>query len=122
MQAMKIAVADDEPEMREFLARACRSCGHDVVLIAENGAELSAGCLLFHPDLVITDIRMPLVDGLTALSQVRDEYPVRSIIISAHDSPQLHQQAVELGSLAVLIKPVGMAQLRPLLQSAPSSP
>ena len=62
--SLRIAVADDEPEMREFLQRALARLGHEVVAAAENGAQLVECCRQLKPDLVLTDLQLPSGSGL----------------------------------------------------------
>src|SRR5437868_2168282 len=61
--SVRIAVADDEPRMRQFYEEVLPVLGHEVVYSAATGKELLAGCQQVHPDLVITDIKMPDMDG-----------------------------------------------------------
>ena len=64
MSALRISVADDEPDMREYYQRMLTHLGHHVVSCSTNGRELVDECLRQLPDLVITDIKMPEMDGL----------------------------------------------------------
>ncbi len=118
--SLQIIVADDEPLIREFVAKVCRHFGHQVVAVAENGRELADLCLTTKPDLIITDIVMPEVDGLTALELIRKTMLVRSIVISAHDHPDLRAKAKQLGACAYLVKPIGISDLGPALTLAAS--
>ena len=63
-RALRIAVADDELDMRDFFERMLPRCGHKVVSVAENGRQLIEHCRELHPDLIITDIKMPDLDGI----------------------------------------------------------
>ena len=63
-QSLRIVIADVEPDMREFLTRMLPRCGHEVVAAAENGVRLVELCRQQRPDLVITDIKMPVLDGI----------------------------------------------------------
>lgn len=118
---LQIIVADDEPLIRQFLTKVCRHFGHEVIAEAENGQELTELCLTVRPDLIITDIVMPEVDGLTALKTICGKTPVKSIVISAHDHPDLRAQARKLGACAYLVKPIGISDLGPALSQAASS-
>ncbi len=118
---LRIVLADDELEMREFLGRICRHCGHEVVAVAEHGEMLLQLCKATHPDLVITDLIMPHMDGLTALGQLRDAWTIPSIIITAHDRPELRAHAEQLGTVAYLVKPIGLSDLQPALTAIANS-
>lgn len=115
---LRIAVADDESEMRQFLQKAGSHLGHDVVVVAENGHDLVVGCTRTRPDLIVTDLIMPELDGLSALDAIRRQFPIRAIVITAHDWPELRSRAQQMGVLAYLVKPVGLNELRPLIDAA----
>ena len=65
-RALRIAVADDEPDMRDYFRTILPRLGHEVVAVAETGRELVEQCRATRPDLVITDIKMPDMDGIDA--------------------------------------------------------
>ena len=109
--ALRIAVADDEPEMLDYFRDTLSVLGHQVVAAAQNGAELVAQCRSVHPDLVITDIRMPDMDGIQAAIEIRREEPVPVILVSAYHDPELLQRALQDHVLAYLVKPIKQADL-----------
>ena len=118
MQRLRIAVADDEQDMRDFLERMLPLCGHDVVSSAETGKELVEHCRALHPDLVITDIKMPDMDGIDAAQQICSERPTPIILVSAHHEPELIERA-EIGYvMSYLVKPIGQADLAPAISVA----
>src|SRR5260221_8306371 len=63
-QSLRIAVADDEADMRDYFQVLLPRLGHSVVAVAQNGRELVEKCRAAEPDLVITDIKMPEIDGI----------------------------------------------------------
>jgi response regulator NasT len=65
-RSLRIAVADDELDMLDFYQRILPQSGHTVVAVAATGRELVQQCSEQHPDLIITDIRMPNMDGIEA--------------------------------------------------------
>ncbi|MCA9080680.1 MAG: response regulator, partial [Planctomycetaceae bacterium] len=86
-RTLRIAVADDEPEMCAFLQKLCEHLGHQVIVAVDNGQDLIDACLATHPDLIITDVIMPEVDGLEALEQILRQVDAKAIVITAHDWP-----------------------------------
>ena len=66
-RGMRIAVAEDEPDVRDYFRRILPQLGHDVVGVAADGRELVELCRKQLPDLVITDLRMPGMDGDQAM-------------------------------------------------------
>jgi AmiR/NasT family two-component response regulator len=117
-QQLRIVIADDEPDMREFLTRMLPRCGHLVVAAAENGAQLVELCRKEKPDLVITDIKMPVLDGIEASEQINRERPVPVILLSAYLDPKLVERAERDHVCAYLVKPVGAADLQPAIAAA----
>jgi response regulator NasT len=85
--------------------------GHEVVAIASTGRELVNACESHEVDLVITDIRMPEMDGLEAATRLRSANPVPVIIVSAYYDADLIQRALDDHVLAYLVKPIKRADL-----------
>ena len=112
---LRIAVADDESEMRDFFEKVLPRFGHQVVAVAENGSQLVSHCRELKPDLVITDIKMPELDGIEAANQICRERPVPVILVSAYHDPALIDRAEADHVLAYLVKPIGIADLQPAI-------
>lgn len=108
---MRIAIADDEPLIRQYYAEMLAELGHEVVVAAANGRELVEGCRQAQPDLVISDIRMPELDGIAAVSQIAAERPVATILVSAYHDPELLETAGAAPVLGYLVKPIERADL-----------
>lgn len=80
---LQIAVADDEPDMRDFLKKVLERLGHCVLGPVENGVRLVELALQEVPDLIITDVRMPELSGDEAIRQIHQVHPVPCIVLSA---------------------------------------
>jgi AmiR/NasT family two-component response regulator len=89
---LRIVVADDEPDMRDYFRKVLPRLGHSVVAVAETGEELIALCRTHQPDLVLTDIKMPGLDGIDAAMKIYDERPVPVILVSAYSDAKLIEQ------------------------------
>ena len=100
-QSLRIAVADDEPDILEHYQKALTRLGHLVVVAARDGRELVAGCRAVRPDLVITDIRMPpggTDDGLRAAVAIRANHPSTSVLLlSQHVNRQYATELLDTG-------------------------
>ena len=100
----KILVIDDEPNIRTLLDILLRHEGYDVIL-ADNGW---TGLLLYrqeHPDVIVLDLKMPRLDGMTVLKEIRRvdlTQPV--IVLTGHSTPQTEQEVRALGVSEVIIK------------------
>ena len=92
-QALRILVADDEPDMQQYFRKILPRLGHQVIGVADNGRMLVEQCRLLQPDLVITDIKMPELDGIEAAVQIYRERPVPVILVSAYHDPKLIERA-----------------------------
>ena len=110
-KSLRIAIADDELDMRDFLQKILRSMGHQVVCVSETGNDLVRETLRNSPDLVVTDLKMPDGDGLSAMSQIWEHAPIPVIIISAHPHDMATRPVRNDLVACVLVKPVRSADL-----------
>lgn len=115
---LRIAVADDEPDMQEYFEKILPRLGHQVVSVAENGRQLVEHCRSQLPDLVITDIKMPDMDGIEAAEEIFLDRAVPVILVSAHHDAQLIGRAESNHILAYLVKPIKQADLEPAIAIA----
>jgi response regulator NasT len=115
---LRIAVADDEPDMQDYFRTILPGLGHEVVAVAGNGRQLVADCREHRPDLVITDIKMPDMDGIEAAAQIYRHGPIPVILVSAHHDPEFIRRAEADHILAYLVKPIKQADLEPAIALA----
>jgi AmiR/NasT family two-component response regulator len=114
-QSLRIAIADDEPDMRDYFQKSLHRLGHKVVAVAENGRQLVEQCRAVRPDLVITDIKMPDMDGIDAAVQIYKDRPVPVILVSAYHDAALLERAEADHILGYLVKPITQANLEPVI-------
>jgi two-component system, response regulator PdtaR len=117
-RSLKIAVADDERDMRDYFQQILPLLGHVVAGAAQTGKELVELCAATHPDLVITDIKMPDMDGIDAATQLYRKAPVPVILVSAYHDPEFIRRAEADHILAYLVKPIKQADLEPAIAIA----
>jgi two-component system, response regulator PdtaR len=110
-RGMRIAVAEDEPDVRDYFRRILPQLGHDVVGVAADGRELIDLCRAKLPDLVITDLRMPGMDGDQAMQVIWSERPTPCIFISAYSKPAPAGNGFRGNGCVSLTKPVGRDEL-----------
>jgi response regulator NasT len=110
---IRTAVADDEAEMRSYLKETLELLGHTVPVVAATGPELVKGCRDHSGaiDLIVTDIKMPELDGLEASSLACQDHATPIILVSAYNDAELVQRALEERVMAYLIKPIKQADL-----------
>lgn len=110
-KALRIAVADDEPEMREYLQETLSLLGHELTCAVATGRELLEHCQESPPDLIITDIKMPDKDGIDASMEICRKHPLPVILVSAYHDQDLVDRALADHVLAYLVKPIKQADL-----------
>ena len=118
-RTLRIAVAEDEPVMQRYLQETLGVLGHHVHM-SGTGQELIEKCKSEKPELVITDIRLPDMNGLDAVSSVYQEGPVPIIVISAFHDSDLVERAERDHVLAYLVKPIKQQDLEPAISIAMS--
>ena len=112
----KILVIDDEPNVRTLLAMLLRSQGYEVIL-ADNGWK---GLQLYrqeHPDVILLDLKMPVVDGVTVLKQIRSVDPTLPVIVLTGDAtPEREREVRELGASEFIVKGSSLHSLEETLK------
>ncbi len=116
-----ILIVDDEKNSREGLGRFLESQGYDIHL-AENAQEALSIIKKEGPDLIISDIRMPEMDGITLLHKTKELDPKASVILlTAYGSVENAVQAMKAGAFHYLTKPVNLDELEFVVKKALSS-
>jgi response regulator NasT len=109
---LRIAVADDERDMRQFFQELLPRMGHEVVAVAETGRQLADCCRSSRPDLIITDIKMPDMDGIDAVAEVNREHEVPVVLVSAYAESELLARSDAAYIMSYLVKPIKPADLQ----------
>lgn len=107
---LRIAIGEDDPQTRQFLANALRRMGHQVT-VAGNGRELIRCVRADWPDVVVTDVIMPQLDGLSALRQLWQERALPAVVVAATERVAEPELADLPYLMAWLVKPVRSADL-----------
>jgi len=118
MPALRIVVADDERDMRDYFHKILPRLGHTVAAAAENGEQLVDFCRFYQPDLVITDIKMPGMDGIEAALKIYEEALIPVILVSAFSDAKLIERAEVHPIMAYLVKPIKQTDLEPAIRLA----
>ena len=106
MSKIKIAIADDYKIFREGLKVGLSADeGLEVLLEADNGEELLKGLETQTPDVIIMDLKMPIMDGLEATKVVRKKYPsIKVLVVSMYDDDKFIIHLMENGANGYLLK------------------
>jgi DNA-binding NarL/FixJ family response regulator len=103
--SIRIVVADDHEVVRTGLAKLFAGTDIQIVGVANDGEQAVAQTLQHKPDVVVMDIRMPNVDGLTALETIRDKMPEMAVVMyTAYENPTYIARAVALGANDFILK------------------
>ncbi|HIQ92618.1 MAG TPA: response regulator [Candidatus Copromonas avistercoris] len=119
MDLYRIILVDDEEEVRKSIIRKIdwTAVGFTVVGDAENGEDALEKIENLEPDVVLTDIRMPYMDGLTLAERIRQKYPSMKIVIfSGYDDFEYAKQAIKLNVTEYILKPVNVEELTAILK------
>jgi DNA-binding NtrC family response regulator len=107
----RVLIADDEANMRWVLERALSKAGYDVET-AEDGQLALDRALAERPDLVLVDLKMPKMDGLSVLRTLKEHYPdLLIVMMTAHGSTATAVEAMKAGAHDYLMKPFDIEEL-----------
>ena len=121
MEKYRIMLVDDEEEVRSAILKKLdwESLGYSEVCDAENGEDALEKMEHFAPDVLLTDIRMPYMDGLELCERVRKTYPnIKLLIFSGFDEFEYAKQAIRLNVSEYILKPVNLQELSAILKKA----
>lgn len=112
----RLLIADDEPLIRMNLRETLQEQGYLVVGEAGDGQSAVNLTRQLRPELVILDVKMPHMDGITAAKEINAESLAPVLLLTAYSSRELVDSARAAGVLGYLIKPVRDAELMPLIE------
>ncbi len=116
--AKQILIADDEANLRRVLGAQLSRDGYDV-LLAEDGEEALAMIAEHHIDVVISDLKMPKLDGISLLKRLVAEKPdLPVILITAHGTVDTAVEALKLGAFDYVTKPFDRTEFRTVVDKA----
>lgn len=105
----KVLLVDDEPGalmmMQSIMEKKCTS--YNICGTAENGIDALDKISILHPDVVISDVKMPLMNGIDLVTQLRKQYPdIVSIIVSGYQEFEYAKAALQVGVWNYILKPI----------------
>jgi two-component system, NarL family, invasion response regulator UvrY len=115
----RLLVVDDHDMLREALVELLVQAGFEIVGQAADGVDAVALAKQLEPEVVLMDLRMPVLGGLDASRLIKDACPaIQVVLLTAFESPALQQQAEEAGCFAYLVKGAPPGDLRLVLHQA----
>ncbi len=115
----RIVIADDEPITRMDLKEILTEAGYDVVGEASDGFDAIELCKKLRPDMVLMDIKMPLLDGLKASKIINEkQYAGCIILLTAYSDKHMINEATKAGVMGYMVKPIDEKALIPTLEVA----
>ena len=116
--SVRILVAEDEALIRMDLVEMLQEAGYAVVAQATNGEEAIALATEHQPDLAILDVKMPVLDGISAAEKIISIAPV--LMLTAFSQRELVERARDAGVMAYVVKPFTIGDLVPAIEIAMS--
>jgi response regulator NasT len=114
--SVRILVAEDEAIIRMDLIEMLQAAGYEVVAAATNGQEAMDLAVAHQPDLAILDVKMPVLDGITAAAKIIEIAPV--LMLTAFSQRELVERARDAGVMAYVVKPFTIGDLVPAIEIA----
>ena len=117
-KALRVMIADDEAVIRMGLKALVLSLGHEVIGTAANGQDALEKTKRLKPDLLLLDIKMPGLDGLTVAETLTSEMPLPVIMLTAYTEKSLIERAASVAVMGYLVKPIYESKLGPMIEIA----
>jgi two-component system, response regulator PdtaR len=114
--SVRILVAEDEAIIRMDLIEMLQGAGYEVVAAATNGQEAIDLATEHKPDLAILDVKMPVLDGISAAAKIIEIAPV--LVLTAFSQKELVERARDAGVMAYVVKPFTIGDLMPAIEIA----
>lgn len=114
----RVLVAEDETLIRLDIVEILTDAGYSVIGEAENGEKAVELSREHQPDLVVMDVKMPIMDGITAAKIIAEERIAPVVMLTAFSQRDLVDSAREAGAMAYVVKPFGESDLIPAIEVA----
>ncbi len=120
MSSFRVLIADDDPIIRLDLKQMLENLGYEVVGEAGDGKQAVEAAREHKPDICILDVKMPVMDGIEAVSIITEEGIAPTILLTAYSDRELVDRAKDAGVFAYLVKPFKPSDLPPAIEVARS--
>ena len=119
-ERLRVVVAEDEPLIRMDIVEILTAEGYQVVGEAENGQRAVDLVQQLVPDVVLMDVKMPVLDGISAAEQIASEKIAPVVLLTAFSQRELVERAREAGAMAYVVKPFTVDDVVPAIEIAMS--
>ncbi len=120
MSKLRVLIADDDPIIRLDLKQMLENLGYQVVAEAGDGKQAVEMAQETSPDICILDVKMPVMDGIEAVTLITEENIAPTILLTAYSDKELVDRAKAAGVFAYLVKPFKPSDLPPSIEVARS--
>ncbi|MEY3278206.1 MAG: hypothetical protein RLZZ426_692 [Actinomycetota bacterium] len=114
----RVVVAEDEAVIRLDLVSLLEDAGYEVVAAVGDGQAAIEATEQFKPDVVLMDVAMPVLDGVTAASHITDKRLCPVVMVTAFSQVELIERAADAGAMGYLVKPITPANIVPAIEVA----
>src|SRR5262249_9139276 len=118
--SLRVVIAEDEALIRLDLKEMLEEEGYEVVGEAADGEKAVELASALKPELVVLDVQMPILDGISAAEQIAAQQIAPVVILTAFSQRELVERARDAGAMAYLVKPFTQADLVPAIEIAVS--
>ena len=117
-QKRRVVIAEDEAVIRLDLTGLLEDAGYEVVAAVTDGQAAIEAVEQLHPDLILMDVAMPILDGVTAAARITERRLCPVVMVTAYSQVELVERAADAGAMGYLVKPVSPASLLPSIEVA----
>ena len=117
---IRVLIVDDHPMVRKGLTAFLQFIdGLALIGEARNGVEAIQWCERSQPDVILMDLLMPVMDGVTAIRTIREQWPqIQIIALTSFQEQELIQEALQAGAISYLLKDITAAELQDAIRAA----
>lgn len=115
---VRVLVVEDETLIRLDIVETLQDAGYTVVAEGASGEEAVELAAEHNPDLIVMDVKMPVMDGLTAAEKILSEQQVAIVMLTAFSQRELVERARDAGAMAYVVKPFTPEHLIPAVEIA----
>ncbi len=110
-KTVRVLIVEDDAMVAEMIRGMLEDMKYTIAGEAADGLEAVEMAQSLQPDIILIDIEMPHLDGLKATQRIQECCPTPVVVVTAHESPALVEQASQVGVGAYLVKPPGMREM-----------